>query len=347
MAFPFVFEASFEQGNNSEFDSETDTGSLLDFPHYSRLAVEPESTQTPYRGAYCMRVNGMGDTNDHTVTEGDLNVATDTRSYFRFYLNLPRLSVTAADTWNVFELQNTNNTVRMAIGLRAGTSGTGATRFYDIGIGATAPSVWATTYGMQTNRWYCLELEVHPNTTTGAATLYIDGSLAATVNDLNGADGAQAIGQGVLGTQNTLSTTTGVVLFDEFVQDDARLYPIMDRFPDTVLLTKSGHVFVGPGIIDNISLLSGAGTDCVLTVYDTDRGNSNDASKIVTELKNISNNELVDPAGMPAEVRRGCYVVLSGTNPRALVKIRRASNYSPQGYKNLGQKTSPNPLEVL
>jgi len=247
----------------------------------------------------------------------------------------------------VFELQNTNNTVRMAIGLRAGTSGTGATRFYDIGIGATAPSVWATPYGMQTNRWYCLEFEVHPNTTTGAATLYIDGSLAATVNDLNGADGAQAIGQGVLGTQNTLSTTTGVVLFDEFVQDDARLYPIVDRFPDTVLLTKSGHVFVGPGIIDNISLLSGAGTDCVLTVYDTDRGNSNDASKIVTELKNISNNELVDPAGMPAEVRRGCYVVLSGTNPRALVKIRRASNYSPQGYKNLGQKTSPNPLEVL
>lgn len=344
MAFPWIFEASFEQGTNAEWDTETDTGSLLDFPHYSRLAIQPESTQTPYRGAYCLRVNGMGDTNDHTLTEGDLDVATDTRRYFRFYLNLPRLAVTAADTWNIFELQYILGDVMMAIGLRAGVSGTGATRFYDIGIGATAPSVWATPYGMQTNKWYCLELEVHPNTTTGAATLYIDGSLAATVNDLNNTLG---ISQGVLGTQNTLSTTTGVVLMDEFVMDDARVYPIVDRFPETVLLTKSGHVFVGPGEIENVSLLSGAATDNVLTIYDTDRGNTNDASKIVVELKNTVSSELMDPAGMPAPVRRGCYVALSGTNPRALVKIRRASNYSQQGYKNLGLKTSPNPLEVL
>lgn len=346
MAFPWVFYSNFEQGTNAEWDSETDTGALLDFPHYSRLAIEPETTLAPYRGAYCLRVNGMGDTNDHTVTEGDIDIATDVRRYFRFYLNLPRLAVTADDTWNIFELQNTGGTVRTAIGLRVQTTG-GATKFYDIGIGATAPTVWATPYGMQTNKWYCLELEVQPSGSTGAATLYIEGSIAATVNDLDGSGGAQMIGQGVLGTQNTLSTTTGVVLMDEFVMDDARVYPIVDRFPETVLLTKSGHVFVGPGEIENISLMSGAATDNVLTVYDTDRGNTNDASKIVVELKNTANNELVDPAGMPAPVRRGCYVALSGTNPRALVKIRRAPNYSAQGYKHLGQAVSPNPLEVL
>jgi len=188
---------------------------------------------------------------------------------------------------------------------------------------------------------------VHPNTTTGAATLYIDGSLAATVNDLNGADGAQMIGQGVLGTQNTLSTTTGVVLFDEFVQDDARLYPIVDRFPETVLLTKSGHVFVGNGWVENAQLMAGAATDGVMTIYDTDRGNTNDASKIVAYVGNSVNSEVVDLPQMPIHVTRGCYVSLAGTNPRGLIQIRRAPAYSQAGLKTLGQRVSPNPLEVF
>ena len=35
MAFPWIFHSNFESGNNSEWDSETDTGAQLDFPHYS------------------------------------------------------------------------------------------------------------------------------------------------------------------------------------------------------------------------------------------------------------------------------------------------------------------------
>ena len=75
MAFPYIFKANFEGGTNGEWDSESDTGSRLDFPHYSELARIP-GLAMPYRGARCMRVDlTTGQTNDHTVTEGDIDIA--------------------------------------------------------------------------------------------------------------------------------------------------------------------------------------------------------------------------------------------------------------------------------
>jgi hypothetical protein len=104
-----------------------------------------------------------------------------------------------------------------------------------------------------------------------------------------------------------------------------------------VLLTKSGHAFVGPGKIDNVTLLSGNGTDCILSVYDTDEADTNDAKSVVTELRNTAAYEMVDPAGMPVSVKRGAYVVLSATtNPRALLKIGRANCMTEANVRSHG-----------
>jgi hypothetical protein len=135
---------------------------------------------------------------------------------------------------------------------------------------------------------------------------------------------------------------------DQFVQDDLRIYPIVDRFPRQLLMTKSGHVFVGPGMIENASLLSGAGTDNVLSIYDTNRANTNSSLKVGLELKNVTASDIVDPAGVPVNVARGCYVVLTGTNPRAMINIGWAPGYgSSAGVRNTAARLRQNHLEVF
>lgn len=326
MAFPFLFESTFEAGTNAEWDTETDTGTKLDFPHYTTLA---KVGMTPYRGAYCARVV-CGDTNDHTLTEGDIDIADGATAYFRWYMYVSNdFTATADDVFSIFELQQAGGTVEQTVGMRI----TAASNLLEIGVGdGTAPSSYVT---FTRGRWTCVELLSTISTGgAGAMTLFIDGT---SVIALTSQTQAAAVGQGVLGTQLTLATTTGTILFDQFVMDDARVYPIKDRFPDQMLLTKSGHVFLGEGTVENISLLSGAGTDCVLSVFDTDIADTTMANNVVVELKNTANNELIDPAGTPAVLRRGCYVALSGTNPRALVKIGRARGYGSDGLiKSLG-----------
>lgn len=345
MAFPYVHESNFEQGTNAEWDSESDTGSLLDFPHVSTLAAQSAtgigSNAIPFRGAYCMRIR-LGDTNDHTLTEGDHNISANAAAYVRFYMLLGNdFAFTADDVFNIYEAQ-ASSTVEAAIGLRV-TATTGA---IEIGVGETAPTVFGGP-NLIRNKWYAIEALIdvdNAGSNDGAVTLYVDGQQYATVGSLD----QGAITDGVFGTQNTLASTTGTMLFDQFVFDDTRIYPIVDRYPMHFEMTKSGHVFVGPGIIDNISLQAGAGTDNVLTIYDTNRGNTNDALKVGVELKNVTNSDIVDPAGMPVKVTRGAYVSLTGTNPRAMVNIHYAAAYGSSGaVRAVATRLKTNPLEVL
>lgn len=335
MAFPWIFESNFEQGTNGEWDSESDTGSLLDFPHYSTLAMVP-GAPTPYRGAYCMRIK-CGDTNDHTLTEGDIDIADAGTAYFRWYLFASSdFTATADDTFNIFELQQAGGTVEQSVGMRV----TAASNLLEIGIGdGTAPTSFVT---FPRNQWVCVEvLSTISTGGAGVITLWLDETQVATLTSLTQ---AAAVGQGVLGTQNTLATTTGTLYFDQFIMDDARIYGLPIRYPEEVYLTKTGHVFVGSGQIENVSLLSGAAADNVLQVFDTDVNNTNHIGRLKIELKNTAASELVDPAGTPVSVQRGAYVVMSGTNPRAIVKIGRAQGYFSDGrVKQHGAKRIPAP----
>lgn len=322
MAFPWIFEENFELGTLGDFDTETDTGSLLDYPHYSVLS-KTSVVGVPFRGAYCARIV-MGDTNDHTLTEGSIDIADAATGYLRFYFYAGKdVTATADDVFNLFEFQQAGGTVEGSLGLRI----TAATNLLEIGIGdGTAPSSYVT---LTRGRWTCLELKYTVSTGgAGVFTLYLDGASVIALTSLtNGA----AVGQGVLGTQDTLSTTTGTLLFDQVVFDDARVYPISVRYPQSLLITKSAHVFVGAGCIENATLLSGAATDNVLSIFDTDVGSTLDASNTILELKNVTGGDPVDPAGVPAIVQRGAFVQLSGTNPRAMISIGDAQGYFSEG----------------
>lgn len=340
MAFPYIFQALFEAGTNGDWDSETDTGSKLDFPHYSELARYPWSSCTPYRGAYCARIQ-MGDTNDHILIEGDIDIADAGTDYFRFYINImPDVAATADDVFNIFELQQAGGTVESSVGLRI-TAATGAV---EIGIGdGTAPSSYAGAVLVK-NRWTCVELLATASTGgAGVLTLFIDGSQVVTLTSLTN---AAAIGRGVLGTQDTLSTTTGTILLDDFTMDDARLFPYKERFPQVVQITKSTHVFIGPGSVNSAAILS-ANSDDQINVWDTDTANINDGQGFKMELDyDVS----IAFAG-PLSFQRGCYVQLIGSsNPRGEVITTSQSNqkgvvgpiyYSQNGLRWWGLNRTP------
>ena len=322
MSFPWIFESNFEQGDNSEWDSESDTGSLLDFPHYSELA-RFTNVGMPWRGAYCMRIL-PGDTNNHTLVEGDINIADGVEGSFRFYL-WHDLEATSDDIFNIFELESTGAVVEVVISLQI----TATDNLVEIGIGETEAATFNAV--LLPRRWYAIEL-ISTAVTGATSTLRVDeASIQTLASHPN-----LAITDGIFGTQNTLSTTTGTLLLDQFIMDDARVFAHAQRWADEGLLTKSGHVFVGPGKISNITLLSGDTTaDNVIQIYDTDNANTDDAGNIVTELRNTAVNETVDPAGMPVSVTRGAYISITGTSsgrgPRVLVQLGPVSGYGSEG----------------
>ena len=333
MAFPFIFADSFEVGSFTNWDvSEVDTGGLLDAAHYSELNVS-----APFRGAYCMRIQ-LGDTNDHTIGDGDMNIADTATAWLRFYLYISNdFAATANDIFNIFEWQESGNVVEAVLSLQV----TAATDLVEIAIADGVAAVGGSDWNyLSKGVWHVIEAMNNTETNaTGVLDLYIDGS---RVTNLTSIDSSAAITHCLLGTQNTLSTTTGTLLFDQFVFDDAQVFPIRSRFPQSLHLTESGHAFVGAGTLENVTLISGAATDNTLEVYDTDRANADGNSNLIVRLQNTANNEIVDPAGMPiGDIRRGAYVVLGGTNPRAQVLIGSAQGYySEAAIRKLGGDTA-------
>jgi hypothetical protein len=337
MAFEFIFESNFEQGSNAEWDSETDSGTKLDFPHYSELARIP-NMEVPFRGAYCMRWTAVtGDANPHYVQEGDLDIADTATAWLRFYLFIGTdFKATADDIFNIYEWQKADNTPEAVISLQI----TASTDLVDIAI-ADGIAASSNFNPISKGVWHCIEAKNNTETNaTGTLDLIVDG---VTLTSLTSVDSSAAVTHGTLGPQDLASTTTGTLLFDQFVFDDGQIFPIDRRFPETLTLTKTSHVFVGPGRIDNITLVSGTtSTNHRIQLWDTDTANTNDASAVKAELANTAAQEIVDPAGMPVEITRGAYIVISGTvetsGPRAVVQIGMASAYSVGRMKEYGIK---------
>lgn len=345
MSFPYIFQSNFEQGTNGEWDSESDTGSKLDVVHYSALSDIP-GMPAPYEGAYCMRIQ-MGDTNDHTLIEGDIDIATGVTRWFRWQMYVHTDVVASAnDNFSIFELQQAAGTQVYTVGFTI----TATTDNITVWVGEADTPETTSTLVFPKGKWVTVEVSANVDTAAanGDITVYVDGqeyvSLATQVQN------AAAIGRGVLGTQATLSTTTGTLLFDNFIMDDAQLYPNVERFPYIARPTKTGHIFIGPGHIESATLLSANGT---MDLYDTDVANTNAAQSKKIEL-NTGGNFVSNDS--PVYFERGCYCVLGGTNPYGEIKLVRSSNvpaqFGPTAYgsdgaiRTYGQKRRPRPLNV-
>lgn len=319
MAFPFLSQNNFSDGGVGHFDSETDTETRLDFPHYVTLARTP-GLPMPWRGVYCMRaaLANDGTPADAYVQEtASWDTAAAATLFVRFMLYASSdITMANADEFAVLQLWSATNTVEAGVyinyttanGLRIGIGKASATSFRPLTAGA----------------WHSVEIKAVVDSGVGNdGTLdgWLDNAAFTQVTALD----QGAITSGVVGVlSQDAGTTAGNVFFDSIIADDARIGSPVERFPQPYLMTASGHAFAGPGEVCDVQLLSGAATDNVLQIFDTDTAYTGDASNIVLELKNTANNQAVDVADIGRHVKRGCYVSLTGTNPRALVSFKCA-----------------------
>lgn len=325
MAFPYIFHSNFEAGTNAEWDSESDTDGIIDFPHYSELALSPWSTAAPYWGAYCARIVPAGGTNDATLTEADINIASGVTSHFSFNLYFGNdFTATSDDTFVLLELQGAASAVIVSLGCTI----TASTDAIVMAVGSATTGATPSTDGtliIQRNTWYTIEMTVLIHlTNAGTVDVFITkaGDAAQTTADiaLTSQDHI-AVTDGIFGLQDHDSTTTGTILLDNFIQDDARLFPT-PRYPLHPVLTKSGHAFVGPGHLDIAGLLTDEANN-IMRLWDTDTANVDATQAFVVELD--INGTFTSFAG-PIKFQNGCYVELSGTDPRGEVILTQDSD---------------------
>ena len=339
MALPFLFEENFELGTRGGFDSEADTDSKLDFPHYSTLAGIP-NLPAPWRGAYCMHVNLALGTNDAYVEENTAfdSTTAGTLIYTRIMFWFGGSPVMASDDeFRLLEARSGSAGATVEYGCAINYTTTNGYRF-----GIFQGTASTTSYTPITlNRWHSLEL-LFTHGTGSTLDGWVDGVALTQIADF--AIGTSGVTFGRVGTIGIdAGTTRGRVLFDDVTVDDLRLGPPERRFPQTRVLTASEHLFMGQGEIAEVALLSGGGTDNVLEIIDTDDAYTTDAHNIVMRLLNTANNQVVEKVlSKPIQVKRGAYVSISGTGPRALVRINRAQGYwSDAAIRNLGLKRTP------
>ncbi|HEY6043495.1 MAG TPA: hypothetical protein VIU43_01225 [Nitrosospira sp.] len=338
MAFPFLSHCNFEDGTKGHFDSETDTGNRLDIVHYSDLARFP-GLPAPWRGAYACRVDLAKSANDAYLQEDtSWDLSASGTIAFRFMLWVSKDLVMAdTDEFVVLVLQSAGPVSEVVCAINYTTA-----NGLRIGVGETAASQFLP---LPQGRWVNVEVVATIDSgagNDGTINLYVDGSAATQVTALDQA----AITQGRFGViGQDAGTTAGTIIFDHIIADDARVYPTEpgQRFADNqVLLAAGQHLFVGPGCLENISLITG-GTDNVLQCWDTDTANTNDVNRRKVDLRTSTAKEIVDPAGMPIKFLRGCYITLSGTaaaeGPTAIAKLGSVSYWGGDGpIKNYGLK---------
>lgn len=338
MAFPFLSEYNVEQGDKGHFDSESDSANRLDFAHYSQLAQVP-GLAMPWRGAYCVRVNLATSTTDAYLQEDtSWDLSASGSLYMRFMLwASPDLVMANNDQFNVLVLQSAGPVSEVVAGIIYTTAAG-----FKFGVGETAIT---SSLPLQLNKWNCIELKVVIDSgvgNDGTIDFWVNGTAGTQVASLDQA----AITQGLFGViGQDAGTTAGNILLDALIADDARIYGSYnynERFSENIYLQASSHVWVGHGVLENVQLITG-GTDNQLEVFDTDTANTVDVSKRKVHLQTATSGEVVDPAGMPVVLTRGCYVKLSGTagalGPFAIVKIGRAVGFGSDGaIRNYGTK---------
>ncbi len=332
MALPYIHSSSFDTGDNSEWTSESDSGTKLDFPHYSTLCAIP-GAPAPYRGAYCMRIQ-PGDGNDHTLRADSHDIADGSTAWVRWAMFIsPDFAASVTDIFNIYEWQSTSSVVEAAISLQI----TATTNLVEIGIGdGVAASVFPAP--LSKGVWHVIEAKNKTDTSDGGIlTLYVDRGQVQTFTSV---DSSLAVTHALLGTQNTETTTdTGYLLFDEVAFDDTRL-AITHRFGEHRIITTSSFLFVGPGRIGNVKLIDQGGGNVVLQLYDADEYSA--SLSPVWYGQTVVANVDVDAADVPIEFTRGCLAVLSGTLPIAQFQISRAVGWGSDGaVKTYAAKRTP------
>ena len=335
MAFPFLSHETFDDGTRGNFDSETDASTILDFADYRELARQGFA---PWQGGHALRLRLSATATAEIAETGSFDTAAAGTIHVWFPLLIGAdLSLTAGDTVILFALDSAGPTNEAVVGVRNNGG------VYELFFGETA-ATRTLPITRSNKRWYQIEVSALidsgvPN--DGTLDVYVDGApVGAQLTGL--APGA--IPQARLGAvSGTAAGNAGTILIGGVIADDARVYP-RERFPkDTFWVTRDIAAWVGPCTIDS-SLVTGTGTDAVLTILDTDifSATSIDFSREpVVYVRNVTASDQAPGFNTPVELKRGAYVQLAGTNPQAWISIkppsavvRSSANYIDRGLRH-------------
>ena len=320
MAHPYLSSKNFADGGIAQWDSETDDSLYLNIRSYKWLALN--GRPVPYRGAYVAELDfatKSTSTNAAYFSEtGDLDatlVATGV-AYAKFYMYAPSTPTWVMADTDIFAVLQLNAGATNEAGINI--QYTTASGYRIMATGGTGTPACTLTF----DKWICVEAYFLIDSgvgNDGVVSLYVDGTLVGS---------STACDQGAITdysygcTGPDAGTTSGRLYLGAITFDDARLYPDYERFPSQLVLDQTMQVFVGPGYIDAATLLTtGASND--LKLFDTDLGSSAiDERGFLVNLNIAAHTSLEGPVGF----RKGCYAVLSGTSPRALVSLTENSN---------------------
>ena len=308
MAFAYKFESNFETGSANEWTATV--GTQVAVKHYTDLARQ-RNWGVPYQGAYALQATFGVDT-DSYVRSTDIVIGSGDTDDTKFLLYVGK-DVEATTTTEVAIFQYVPAIA--AVGLRIEAGGD-----IKLGIRSTSAALTTSPIVLERGRYYTVELEAD-TTNTNTCTVRIDeiGLLVTTAN----ASATAAVTQGWLGIigigAGSLADVTGTLTLDKLAHDSARIFGDDVRFPSRRVLTKTQHAFVGPGEITDLTLIAGLGTDCILDIFDTDVAQQQ-PDTLVMRLTNSTSGESVPYNGIgPIVVHKGAYIVMSGTEPRAIV----------------------------
>lgn len=320
MAFPLDFFENFEAGTKGDFDSESDDGNRLDFPHAHDLAPV-----MPYRGAYCCRVNLGKNSSDAYLEEGVTwsNAGTLKYGRFRLFIGKDVQFGNNADTVTILQFYSSTSTKesRLVLG-----------RIDPIGIVLASieegsgedftnePAYFKAPIG----EWFTVEFDKWAEATGGDLGVWLSG--VCHVQCKGQAEGSTTKFRLGAMDQSATANIQGTLYFDDFAIDDARLYDDESAHngalsDGSMLLTKSGFAFLGAGTINQVALVDGGSGDCRVKVYDTDKPNQLPLGSLRESLATTTASTTARTMIHSFSVKQGAYVELSGTNPQAIVKL--------------------------
>lgn len=324
-----TFAENFELGTLGAFDAETDTGALLDFPHYTELA---RFGMTPYRGAYCMRLRLAGATDAYVQENSAYDLAAAAVHFTGGYFYLGK-NFTMADTdkFAMFNLEDVaDTTVIAACGLDR--SGTDIRLWFANTNSSTAQTVVLGSTTTALGKWYHVELRLDIDAGGGN-----DGTIDGYLNGVAFGSQITALNQGAgvdakWGAITVDAGTSGTLLIDQIqlsiavASGGTQIYPYLQRY--TTQNRWGGkfaqdHALIGPWEVS--AAITASGTDGVLTLYDTDRVPN--GLEPLGVVRNVSANEFT-PGHDVFKGNNGLYYTITGTNAQAFFSITRAINMS-------------------
>ena len=349
---PWEIEKNFETGaeNGTRWEefgaAATDTDNILDVAHYPTLVAEhpTEPGAIPWSGAYCGRIQMGTGTNDAFFNEADDTdafIANDTAVFrFRIYIG-NSATATSADDVTILRF-NSAGPDDPTVGLHFAANGD--VNFHANGVDGNivAKGQWYTVDGL-------IEIAAGAGTDDGSTTIYVtpdNGWSGTTVYATATSQDNDVWADLDFGIGDKLGTTTGLILLDNLVvnEDSNRFHASPNRYSNKQMLTAPGHLFVGPGTIKNLTLISGANTansGTGIALYDTDVYRINDSDNRVAQYFATAASETFDPPDVPIKFRRGCYIDFidgDGTSvnfttevPRVLCELGHVNAWGSQG----------------